>query len=338
MTHFTPITIAELSAVSEARRVAAKFAGAAGMDPTDSGKLAIIVTELATNLVKHAGSGTLLISGDDDGPARYVEVISLDKGRGMRNVAACMQDGYSTSGSPGTGMGAISRLSSFIDVWSRDGQGTAVLARLVGRGQVLPPPQIIRVGGINVPIHGETVSGDAWTVRHRGTEVLIVAADGLGHGPAAHKAATVAMEVANRRHYDDLRVLFDDIHGALRITRGASVAVMRLDVVDRSLRFIGIGNIAGAILKPGEGKTGRQMLSHPGTVGHELRRVHELTYAWEANSVLVIHSDGITSHWNLETYPELNRHDPTLIASVIFRDFNRGRDDATVIVAKQAEP
>jgi hypothetical protein len=49
-----------------------------------------------------------------------------------------------------------------------------------------------------------------------------------------------------------------------------------------------------------------------------------------------MHSDGLSSRWTLESYPGLKQRDSTLIAAVLYRDFGRSRDDATVLVVKEA--
>jgi len=53
--------------------------------------------------------------------------------------------------------------------------------------------------------------------------------------------------------------------------------------------------------------------------------------------MLVLHSDGLVSHWSLDAYPGLAARDPSLIAGILYRDFTRGRDDVTVVVAKAEE-
>jgi hypothetical protein len=49
-----------------------------------------------------------------------------------------------------------------------------------------------------------------------------------------------------------------------------------------------------------------------------------------------MHSDGLTSHWSLDAYPGLRLRHPALVAAVLYRDYQRGRDDVTVVVGKAA--
>jgi len=119
------------------------------------------------------------------------------------------------------------------------------------------------------------------------------------------------------------------IHGALRSTRGASVALAHLSPALRTVRFTGIGNISGVIVGPA-GQ--RHMVSQPGTAGAEIRRIQEFTYEWSSGSLLLMYSDGIVSHWSLDQLPGLLDRDPAVIAGALYRDFSRRRDDATVLV------
>ena len=108
-------------------------------------------------------------------------------------------------------------------------------------------------------------------------------------------------------------------------TRGAAVAVADLDSRAGVVRFCGLGNITGSVTAPDAGR--RQMVSHNGTAGLQARTMQEFAYPWTAGALLILHSDGLATHWSLDCYPGLARRDPSLIAGVLFRDFARGRDD-----------
>jgi anti-sigma regulatory factor (Ser/Thr protein kinase) len=122
------IPVTESSQVAEARRRGMSVAASLGFDENTSGRLAIIVTEAATNLIKHARGGEVFIGPAADGAQRGVQVIAIDKGRGIANVGASLRDGYSTAGTSGTGLGAIQRASNTFDVYSGPQGGTVVAA------------------------------------------------------------------------------------------------------------------------------------------------------------------------------------------------------------------
>jgi anti-sigma regulatory factor (Ser/Thr protein kinase) len=305
-----------------------------GLSETVRGQLAIISTELGNNLIKHTqGKGGRLVFrplGPEEGGG--LELLSLDQGPGMADVARCLEDGYSTAGSPGTGLGAVSRLSGVFDVHSIPGAGTAILSRVLA--QAGPPPEqsddAFEVGTLCLPIQGETVSGDAVEVRLRAGLRKMIVADGLGHGPQACHAAQEATRSFRDNPFLSSAELIQAVHQALRSTRGAAVAVAHIDTDSGLVHYSGLGNISGMVFS----STGllRRMVSHNGTAGLQIRKVQEFTYPWDRDSVLIMHSDGLTSQWSLEKYPGLMTRHPALIAGVLFRDFSRGRDDVSVLV------
>src|SRR5262249_39127646 len=129
----------------------------------------------------------------------------------------------------------------------------------------------------------------------------------------------------------DPAAILDLIHGALRSTRGAAVAVVEVDRANEQVRCAGVGNISGTILAAG---ASRGPVWHKGTVGHALHKVQEFAYPFPAGALLVLHSDGLATSWRLDRYPGLAARHPSLVAGVLYRDFKRGRDDVTVLVAR----
>src|SRR5262249_15988384 len=110
--------ISESSAAAEARREAMALVQKAGFDETARGTVGIVVSELGTNLAKHAVYGELLFRGIEHDGIAGLEVLSLDRGPGIANISECIRDGYSTRGSSGTGLGAIARLADVFDIHS----------------------------------------------------------------------------------------------------------------------------------------------------------------------------------------------------------------------------
>ena len=304
-----------------------------GLDETDAYRVGIVATELATNLLKHGRDGTLLIRVSDTSPAE-IELIALDRGPGIRDVSQALVDGHSTAGSPGTGLGAIRRLSEDFDISSMPGRGTAVLARLRAGRRSRDRSGPFRVGGVSVPVRGETVCGDAWHTRMYSDGVALLVADGLGHGPAASEASAAAVEAFEREPLGGQtdRAL-ESIHLAIRHTRGAAAAIADLTRGRNVVRYSGVGNISGVVCLDG---ASRQAVSNNGTLGHQVRTFREFQYPWEADGLLVMHSDGVSGRWTLDDYPGLRQRDPSLIAAILYRDFARSRDDATVVVAREA--
>jgi anti-sigma regulatory factor (Ser/Thr protein kinase) len=333
----TCITIHEQTDTAHVRRTALALAAGLGFDETLSGKLALVVTEAAKNLLKHAGGGQVILRTLESGAISGIEMLALDKGPGIANVTRCFEDGYSTTGTSGTGLGAIARLSHEIDIYTRPDQGTVLMAQVWNRngGSTRPASSPrFRVGGVCIPVPGETQSGDDWLFQEDRRGCRITMADGLGHGVNAAAASQAAVRTAREQTQSSAPELLERIHGALRPTRGAAVAVAEMDDQAHIVHFAGVGNIGAALVSP-SGPV-RRLVSYAGTAGHHARKIQEFTYPWDCGSLLVMHSDGLVSHWSFDAYPGLMQRHPSVIAGVLYRDYVRGKDDVTVVVAQEA--
>ena len=324
------IQVDDRTQVGEARRAAAQMTDALAFDATQSGKVALAVTEAATNLVKHAGSGKILLAPLVRGTATGLEILALDRGPGIANVPASLRDGYSTAGGMGTGLGALSRASPSFDLYSQPGRGTALRLEIWGT-TAIPPADELELGAVCLPKGGEEVAGDGWLLRAVGDYRTILVVDGLGHGPNAARAARAAADAFDKQSAAAPGALMQICHIALAPTRGAAGAAARVDPAKKHGTFAGIGNIACRVEWPGQR---RQLVSHSGTLGHVMRRVQEFEFDFPAGALLILHSDGLTTHWTSADYPGLMTKHAGLIAGVLYRDHERGRDDVTVVVLK----
>ncbi len=322
--------IADGSQVAEARRLVGDYARIYGLPEPRRAEVAIVVTELATNLLKHGGGGHILADAFDDRDGVGIEVLALDRGVGMADVERCVADGYSTAGSPGTGLGAVMRLASQVRIYSRPGRVPAIMARfrLVHPPKPLPATQ---VGAAVAPYPGETVCGDRWTLGYAQAGRTILVADGSGHGVEAARAAELAVRILHDRLEDSCERLVEQMHRALAPTRGGAIAVARIDTVARTVRYVGVGNISGVLVSDG---SARHMVSNNGTAGHVAPRIREFTYDFVGDPLVIMHSDGLTPKWDLSGYPGLATQHPSLIAGVLLRDWRRGRDDASVVAIR----
>lgn len=327
----TAIALADPTGVGEVRRFAMTLAKRLGFDEVEREHVAIVATELASNVVKHGGGGEVLLRALGAVEPHGLELLAIDRGPGMSDVGRSMSDGFSTSGTPGTGLGAGSRLSTTFEVQSSPGSGTVVLARIRdGR-----PSIGVRVGAVCVPKKGEEVCGDGWGLTITGATVTVMVADGLGHGPLAADASRAAVDVLAAYPERAPAEILELANGALRSTRGAAIAVAAIDLNARIVRYAGVGNISGTIVTP---DASRQLVSHNGTVGQDTRRAQELVYPFPQSARIIMNSDGLGSHWRLDRYPGMALRHPALIAGVLYRDFNRGRDDVSVVALAESAP
>jgi anti-sigma regulatory factor (Ser/Thr protein kinase) len=307
------------SKVGEARRAAQTLANFE-FDAEIAGRVAIAATELANNLLRHAGGGELLLQTLGADGLATVEILAIDRGRGMSNVEDCMRDGYSTAGTMGTGLGAVRRLADEFDIYSVPGQGTVVMARF-GKGLA------VRHGAISLPMPGEVVCGDAWHVSSDGENTAVIVVDGLGHGILAGEAAREGVRAFLANPYAAPRDIMISASAAMSKTRGGAAACALIR--GTSLDYAGVGNISGALVSKGRSQG---LVSHAGTLGMRARRSQQFVYQREPGMLLVMHSDGLSARWNLREQPDLLGRHPAIIAAVLYRDHGRNRDDATVVV------
>lgn len=334
--------IGEPSQIATARRAGNELARHIGFDDVRTGQLAIVISEAATNIVKHALRGEILLRKVWRAGASGIEVLAIDHGPGMSNLRQHMQDGHSTTGTYGVGLGAIRRLSQEFDLYTAPGKGTLLMMVLWGphasgphANNVRPASPHWQIGAVCLPMASEQICGDAWHVVCEGQELSLMVADGLGHGPLAAQASETASTLLENSTpgLPPLPGSFLQLaHDALRGTRGAAMAVTHIDIERGQLRYAGVGNIAASTF---HGQQQRHLLSHNGIIGSNLRKVQEFLHPWQAGTLLIMHSDGLQTRWDLDQYPGLVSCHPSLIAAMLYRDFSRGRDDITVVVLRE---
>lgn len=329
------IAATDSSHVGECRRAAAATAARLGFPESAAGAAALVATELTTNLIKHAGFGTLYISPFDDDGETGLELLAVDKGPGIADVARSVRDGYSTAGTAGEGLGAIERQSETFEVYSAPGHGAAVLSRIAPSKRARPKDKTVW-SGLALPKEGEEACGDAWSVMRRDRRISLIVADGLGHGPLAASASAEACRLFAKNEGLSPAPMVAALHAGLKATRGAAIAVAEIDPDRRAISFCGIGNIAGSVHSLG---ASRKMASLNGTAGHVARKIAAFDYPYDPAepALVILHSDGVSNSWSLSDYPGLVHAHPSIIAAILLRDWRRN-DDATVAVVRTAAP
>jgi anti-sigma regulatory factor (Ser/Thr protein kinase) len=314
--------IRESSGIGAARRGAQRLATELSLGEASSGRVGVVATELATNVLRHGGGGELLVQAITGAAGMALEIIAIDRGPGMSNLQKCLRDGYSSGATPGTGLGAVTRLSDEFDIASVPDKGTVVMSR-IGGGPTG------RFGAICTPRDGETECGDTWRLaRNEEQQSSLVVIDGLGHGPSAAQAALAAASAFASNPFDTPAAHIQRAHQALTGTRGAAVACATW-CAGQSLRYAGVGNITGRLAGP---DSHRGLVSHNGTLGFQLHRVQQFEYPLTPGSLVIMHSDGLSARWELNEQFGLRNHHPAVIAATLYRDHGRPRDDATVVV------
>jgi anti-sigma regulatory factor (Ser/Thr protein kinase) len=318
------VPVKDSSQIALARRSARSEAVRVGLPEASADQVEIAAVELATNLLNHAHGGVLLLNAFVQ--AQVLELLSVDAGPGMADLTICGEDGYSSGTTPGLGLGSIRRLSDAMEAYSWPGKGTVISARFAVEETLVSLP-----GVVCTAMHGEHVSGDRWACKTAQNSQCYLVVDGLGHGQHASEAASMATEIFLSAKTSDATAMVQQMHGPMRSTRGAALAVVCMDHERHIATYCGVGNISGRLLS--ETRT-TNLVSLNGTVGHQARQIRSYEYPFADGDLLVMHSDGISTHWGLETYPGLRKGPPPAVAAIQHRDFNRGRDDATALAVR----
>lgn len=324
MTEFVRVT--DESSVGESRRAAVALGRRLGFDETRAGELALLVTEASRNVLLHGGGGQIIIAGTLDGDHSLARVLAIDSGPGIADVTRAMDDGYSTGGTMGAGLGAMKRIASRFELFTGS-TGTIVMLEIGSN----PAKCELPIAGIIVPYPGEQVCGDGWACECFADRILVLLTDGLGHGWGASEAAQEAIGTFRRNSDKSPAAVLGLVHDGLRKTRGAVGAVAEIRIGEGKLLFAGVGNISAVLI---QGSASRSLMSHNGTLGSVVPRIQELQFDWPANGILVLHSDGVQTRWDLASYAGLAARHPAVIAAALLRDFRRERDDASVVVIK----
>lgn len=309
-----------------------------GFSAEKIGKLQIVVTELASNLLKFgARNREFLWKPFNLKGIAGIEILTLDKGPGIGSVSQAMEDGFSTSGTAGEGLGSIQRQSDFFDLYSQPGQGTVALARLFVNDEKRRENQPFNFAALSVATPNETLCGDGYFIEYKPEKqtfnMLIV--DGLGHGPGAYEAAQAAIEAYTQLPKESPSQVLKEIHQQIKKTRGAVGMALKFNFAEGVLLYCGVGNITGKTISYNNVKN---LHSFNGIVGHVMSgRVHDQEIPWQRGHLLLIHSDGLNSRWNISQYEKIHKHDLSILAACLYRDHKRGNDDTTIIISKYPE-
>jgi len=320
------IAVTDPSSVGEVRRTAMLAGQRLDFDETRIGELALLATEVSRNVLIHGRGGQVILDGVKQGGNRLARILAMDNGPGIKDMARALADGFSTAGTMGNGMGAMKRIASALEIFTAQ-SGTIVLLE-VGELDAYAGAEM---AGIAVPYPGERACGDGWRFHEAADRIVTVLVDGIGHGWEAAEAAQEAVAAFQQNVEAGPGRILQTIHDALRKTRGAVAAVAEIRLGEQALVYAGVGNISAVLIDPNRS---RNLVSHSGTLGRSVPRIQEFRSEWSRNSVLVMHSDGVQTRWDLGAYAGLIAKHPALIGGALLRDFRRQRDDASVVVIK----
>ncbi len=301
---------------------------------TRTGEIDIVIAEMLSNLIKYASGGEMLYRLSSQHGDALFEVVCIDNGPGIKDVPSSSRDGFSSNNTLGQGLGAIARLSDFSQLYSQPGWGTIIYSRFTSNQQKLqtnkPPKFVVRC--INVALPGQQVCGDGAAVRVLEDKVMVMAVDGLGHGPHAKDASDQAIRVFNTSMSCDPVELVREINLEIKKSRGLVGTVAVMDFENKTWEICGLGNVLTRLQK---GLEYRNYISNNGIIGVNIpARLENTNWQLEKFQMMIFCSDGIKTKWDLVRYPSILKYDPMIIAAAIYKDHARRTDDMTVLIVK----
>ncbi|KIC93684.1 ATP-binding SpoIIE family protein phosphatase [Flavihumibacter solisilvae] len=305
----------------------------AGFSAKKISEIDIIVAELASNLVKHAGGGELLVKLVEENNIAGIEIISIDSGPGIADINRVMLDGVSSRQTLGIGLGSIKRLSDVFQLYSQKGWGTIVLARIFEKERPMSLKKTVtEIRSLVFPKTGEELSGDGFVYKVEKDKVKMFLGDGLGHGPEAAEAVRQAGNSFLDCNSCDPVEIIRSMNTAVKKTRGLVGTVVIFDMKSKSWKLCGVGNISTRITGP---TISKNYIAYNGIIGMNLPRtlnVQEIEY--EKGQLLLCCSDGLKSRWDLLRHNGILRYDLSVICACLVKDFARHTDDTSVAGCK----
>ena len=291
----------------------------------------LVAAELASNNIKHAGGRGMIQVWQQPGPV--IDILALDYGPGIADLSQAEEDGYSTANTFGKGLGAIRRLSdeTYIYTQQENGDtvkkwsGTVFLARFHADEKKRGMPGI-GLGLFSRSLSDMRYNGDRIYLQKIGKRLCWLHLDGLGHG---EEAQATTDNLAVLLSHSEAESILDEVHHQLFETRGAVGVVCEIDLVRRSLRLLGVGDMHAHLY---DGEQIQPIFFAPGILGREHRTVSPFLTVLGRRDVIVTASDGIRRNWDIGSFSGLFNQHPQLIAYTLGNIMGRISDDQSICV------
>jgi len=295
----------------------------------------LVCNEMVTNMNKFAEGNGLVQIWEASHPAPALDVFAFDYGKGILNVKTAVEDGYTTAGTMGKGLGAIHRLSSHSEIYSLPAEhakdspwhGTAIWSRFCRDDST--PEYFHDLGLYTRAYQDSAFNGDYIQVRTGASKTRWLHMDGLGHG---REAAEVVEGIG---YFLDEETPVDGLMQRLSVqlqgTRGAVAMISEVDHGTHTMTISGVGDMVAYLVSSGEKKA---VSFSPGVLGHAHRALETLTFPFPDQALLITASDGLRGNMTLRTFPDLWRLHPQLIALVLGQVMGRHNDDRSVFTIR----
>lgn len=305
-------------------------------------EVSIVVNELCDNMIKHAAvEGKIRFSQIVDENRTGIEIVAEDKGPGIENIEEMLKDGVSSKGTLGGGFGAIRRLSDYFEIRSNTKSlgdstvqpGTIIVVKK-WRASSLHTSRVISsditVSVLTKPYYGSSVNGDGYYIRSSSGKDIIAVLDGLGHGVEAFEATNCAIKIIDENTHKSVEEIMKTMNLVLKNKRGAVVALFSIDRFEKEFEMLSIGNIDIRLMSE---EATERLFSYNGYIGGYTGNFKTTRHAYKRGDILTLCTDGVSTKWEFEQYINENISNPTVLCNLVFNEYARQNDDATMLVA-----
>jgi len=329
------IEISDPADSTRAQHTIERIAAELGFENETSSKLGLVASELATNLHKHAGGGTLSVSKLEMDSQTGIRIESADSGPGIQDIEAAFTTGTSTAGSLGLGLSIVNQTMDEVEITTPE--GTAAGTRLVADRWLTPDyetknPCPVSIGAASRAISPDEANGDAFITKTWNDKTLVGVIDGLGHGSRAHKAATTARTYVESHAERPLASIFRGTDRACKGSRGVVMALAKFDWLENTLTFANIGNINVKV----SGPEWTGLIVRRGVIGGNNPGPSVVTREWDPGYTIVMHSDGISTRWDWNEIRDGGDEPAGVIANRLLKQYGKSNDDATALVVTES--
>lgn len=306
--------------------------------------MVLVAAEMISNQIKYSGGRGMLQIWQQPGP--MLDIVALDFGPGIANLAQAQQDGYSSSKTLGKGLGTIKCLSFESGIYtvpeSPVSSEQAAWHGCVFWSRFCPvqtrlsvsesPPGTrarIKTGLFTRAFSNDRYNGDRIYMEQAGSRLRSLHLDGLGHGVLAQQATEGLADLLFLD--EDVTKVIKLIDRQLKTTRGAVALLSELDLDLARAQILGVGDMSAYAYVDGQLQT---MTFAPGILGKEHKTPRPMPLMLKKTSVFITASDGMRRGWNMSSFPGLLYQHPQLIAYVLGNIMGRVSDDQSVCVMR----
>jgi anti-sigma regulatory factor (Ser/Thr protein kinase)/serine/threonine protein phosphatase PrpC len=320
--------------VGRAAALADVFADSLGFAAADRAEIALVVTELASNVVQHASGGTVRLSRIEAPERIGIQIESEDNGPGISDLEQAITDGYSTAGGLGTGLGTVNRFMDELAAYSRAGRGVRIVCQRWVRAQTSGVSvRELAFGAATRSYRRLRENGDAFIIKQWGRNAIAGVIDGLGHGQFAQRASQTARQYVEQHFDQPMESLFRGVERACRATRGVVMALARFDLDQQKLTVASVGNVEVRLIGSPERFN---LIVKRGVLGLNAPSPVPIEHPWTSTSLLIMHSDGLPTHWAWDEFSNFAHVAPAMVARGLLQALGKMDDDATVVVARNS--